>query len=78
MSARSVWTRQLPVQVPLGPRDFRAVQPAETRTLMPRAPNRSADSTAFRIARLNATRFSNCIATDSEMSCASSSGFWIS
>jgi len=45
---------------------------------MPRAPKRSADSTAFRIARRNATRFSSCIATDSEMSWASSSGFWIS
>ena len=45
---------------------------------MPRAPKRRADSTALRIARRNATRFSSCIATDSEMSCASSSGFWIS
>jgi hypothetical protein len=45
---------------------------------MPRAPKRSADSTALRIARRNATRFSSCIATDSPISCASSSGFWIS
>ena len=45
---------------------------------MPRAPKRSADSTALRIARRNATRFSSCIATDSATSCASSSGFWIS
>src|SRR5947208_9376123 len=45
---------------------------------MPRAPNRSADSTALRIARRNATRFSSCIATDSAISCESSSGFWIS
>ncbi len=50
----------------------------DTRTLMPRAPKRSADSTALRIARRNATRFSSCIATDSEISWASSSGFWIS
>ena len=41
-----------------------------TRTLMPRAPNRSADSTAFRIARRNATRFSSCSATDSPISWA--------
>ena len=45
---------------------------------MPRAPKRSADSTALRIARRNATRFSSCIATDSATSWASSSGFWIS
>jgi hypothetical protein len=32
----------------------------------------------LRIARRNATRFSSCIATDSPISCASSSGFWIS
>ena len=43
-----------------------------------RAPKRSADSTALRIARRKATRFSSCIATDSPISCASSSGFWIS
>jgi hypothetical protein len=45
---------------------------------MPFAPNRSADSTALRIARRNAMRFSSCMATDSAISCASSSGFWIS
>src|SRR4029079_7629274 len=45
---------------------------------MPRAPKRSADSTAFRIARRNATRFSSCMATDSAISWLSSSGFWIS
>jgi hypothetical protein len=32
----------------------------------------------LRIARRNATRFSSCSATDSEISCESSSGFWIS
>ena len=49
-----------------------------TWTLIPFAPNRSADSIALRIARRNATRFSSCIAIASETSCASISGLSIS
>src|SRR5262249_41942596 len=45
---------------------------------IPFAPKRSAASTALRIARRNAIRFSSWSATDSETSWASSSGFRIS
>ena len=45
-----------------------------TRTLMPLQPNRSAESTALRIARRNATRFSSCSAMDSATNWASNSG----
>src|ERR1035441_9933111 len=45
-----------------------------TRTLMPLQPKRSAESTALRMARRKATRFSNCKAIDSLTSWASSSG----
>src|SRR6266403_1137046 len=47
---------------------------AAARTLMPLQPKRSAESTALRIARRKATRFSSCSAIDSATSCASSSG----
>src|SRR5574341_651451 len=47
-------------------------------TLMPLAPRRSADTTAFFIARRKAIRFSNCSAIFSATSCASTSGFLIS
>ena len=50
----------------------------DTRTLMPLAPKRRAASTALRMARRKAMRFSSCRATDSATSCASSSGFRIS
>ena len=66
--------RKLALQIPFAARDFGAVQAAGTRTLIPLQPNRSAESTALRIARRNATRFSSCSAIDSATSCASSSG----
>src|SRR5216117_3912398 len=78
MSARSVCSGSCPCRYHSDRAISAPFRRPDTRTLIPRAPKRSADSTAFRIARLKATRFSSCIATDSEMSCASSSGFWIS
>ncbi len=78
MSARSVCSGSWPCRY----HSERAIsapfkRPA-TRTLIPLAPNRSAASTALRIARRKAMRFSSCSATDSETSWASSSGLRIS
>ena len=78
MSARSVCSGSWPCRYHSERAISAPFSRPDTRTLMPRAPKRSADSTALRIARRNATRFSSCIATDSAISCASSSGFWIS
>ena len=78
MSARSVCSGSWPCRYHSERAISAPFSRPDTRTLMPRAPKRSADSTAFRIARRNATRFSSCIATDSAISCESSSGFWIS
>jgi len=69
---------KLPVEVPLGAGDLGPVQPAGDADLIPRAPKRSAASTALRIARRKAIRFSSWRATDSETSWASSSGLRIS
>src|SRR4030095_1977621 len=78
MSARSVCSGNCPCRYHSERAISAPFRRPDTRTLMPRAPNRSADSTALRIARRKATRFSSCMATDSAISCASSSGFWIS
>jgi len=55
MSARSVVERDPPVAIPLAPRDLAAAQPPRARDPMPSAPRRSAEVTAFFIARRNAT-----------------------
>jgi len=65
--------RQPTLQVPLFAGDFRAVQAAATRTLMPLQPKR-ARSRPPAIARRKATRFSSCSAIDSATRVASSSG----
>src|SRR5579859_3384542 len=66
MSARSVCSGSRPCRY----HSFRAIsapfkRPA-TRTFMPLQPKRSAESTALRIARRKATRFSSCNAIDSD------------
>src|SRR6266446_3987018 len=78
MSARSVCSGSRPCKY----HSLRAIsapfkRPA-TRTLIPLHPKRRAESTALRMARRNATRFSSCSAIDSATSCASSSGRWTS
>src|SRR6266446_6629496 len=77
MSARSVCSGSRPCRY----HSLRAIsapfnRPA-TRTLMPLQPKRSAESTALRIARRNATRFSSCSAIDSDRADARALQFFL-
>ena len=78
MSARSVCSGSWPCRYHSERAISAPFRRPDTRTLMPLAPKRRAASTALRMARRKAMRFSSCSATDSDTSWASSSGFRIS